>query len=393
MRVLHLTTEFPPVIYGGLGTAVGGWAKACARAGVEIAVQLVGGILAIDGTGALYGAPRHRTSGRDVSSARESEEGIRFIQCSEADAIAAGVRAVEEWRPDVVHLHTAMLWYLASAIKSATGKPLVFHVHSVDRAEYDIGNEPNPFLAQARGQEEAIIGSDRLIALTRAEEIRLRQYYPQAAHKIRVVGNGIEDTEAALAATISTRPEMPTVLYSGRLVERKGIRELLAAIPEVLQAVPGARFVLTGGPPTFPASAVAAQWLETQHTPFLERIHFTGWQSPSEMTLRYAAADVLVVPSRYEPFGMVLLEGMLHGLAIVAADVGGPAEILEHGRTGLLFPPRDVKALSSALQQLLENPDERHALGRAAAHQVRSKWLWKQLVPPMLDVYKEFLIH
>jgi glycogen(starch) synthase len=393
MRVLHLTTEFPPVIYGGLGTAVGGWAKACARAGVEIAVQLVGGILANEGTGALYGAPRHRTPGRDVSSARESEEGIRFIRCSEADAIAAGVRAVEEWRPDVVHLHTAMLWYLASAIKSATGKPLVFHVHSVDRAEYDIGNEPNPFLAQARAQEEAIIGSDRLIALTRAEEILLQQYYPQAAHKIRVVGNGIEDTEAALAATISTRPEMPTVLYSGRLVERKGIRELLAAIPEVLQAVPGARFVLTGGPPTFPASAVAAQWLETQHTPFLERIHFTGWQSPSEMTLRYAAADVLVVPSRYEPFGMVLLEGMLHGLAIVAADVGGPAEILEHGRTGLLFPPRDVKALSSALQQLLENPDERNALGRAAAHQVRSKWLWKQLVPPMLDVYKEFLIH
>jgi glycogen(starch) synthase len=152
MRVLHLTTEFPPVIYGGLGTAVGGWAKACAHAGVEIAVQLVGGILAIDGTGALYGAPRHRTPYRGASSARESEEGIRFIQCSEADSIA-GVRAVEEWRPDVVHLHTAMLWYLASAIKAATGRPLVFHVHSVDRAEYDIGNEPNPFLAQAQAQE------------------------------------------------------------------------------------------------------------------------------------------------------------------------------------------------------------------------------------------------
>ena len=58
MRVLHLTTEFPPVIYGGLGTAVGGWATACARAGVEIAVQLVGGVLALDGAAALYGAPR-----------------------------------------------------------------------------------------------------------------------------------------------------------------------------------------------------------------------------------------------------------------------------------------------------------------------------------------------
>jgi len=396
MRVLHLTTEFPPVIYGGLGTAVGGWAKACARAGVEIAVQLVGGVLALDGNAALYGAPRqprHRTSHRDVSPPRESEEGILFIQCSGSDATAAGVRAVEEWRPDVVHLHTAMLWYAASAIKAATGKPLVFHVHSVDRAEYDLGNEPNPFLAQARAQEEAIIGSDRLIALTRSEEILLRQYYPEAVPKIRVVGNGIEDTDAALQATFSTRPEMPTVLYSGRLVERKGIRELLAAIPEVLQAVPGARFVLTGGPPPFSAAGVAAQWLEPQHTPFLERIHFTGWQSPAEMALRYAAADILVVPSRYEPFGMVISEGMLYGLAIVAADVGGPAEILEHGRTGLLFPPRDVEALGSALQRLLKNPEERKKLGQAAAREVRSKWLWKQLVPPMLDVYREFTFH
>ena len=393
MRVLHLTTEFPPVIYGGLGTAVGWWAKACARAGVEIAVQLVGGVLALDGNAALYGSPRHRTPHRDASPARESKEGILFIQCSEPDAIAAGVRAVEEWRPDVVHLHTAMLWYLASAIKAATGKPLVFHVHSVDRAEYDLGNEPNPFLAQARAQEEAITGSDRLIALTRSEEVLLRQYYPEAADKIRVVGNGIEDTDAALTATFSTRPEMPTVLYSGRLVERKGIRELLAAIPEVLQAVPGARFVTTGGPPPFSASAVAAQWLETQHIPFLERIQFTGWQSPAEMALRYAAADILVVPSRYEPFGMVILEGMLYGLAIVAADVGGPAEILEHGRTGLLFPPRDVEALGSALQRLLKNPEERKKLGQAAAREVRSKWLWKQLVPPMLDVYREFTFH
>jgi glycosyltransferase involved in cell wall biosynthesis len=286
-----------------------------------------------------------------------------------------------------------MLWYLAAAIKAATGKPLVFHVHSVDRAEYEIGNEPNPFLALAQVQEEAITGSDRLIALTQSEEILLRRYYPDTAPKIRVVGNGIEDTDAALEAALSARREMPTVLYSGRLVERKGIRELLAAIPEVLQAIPEAHFVFTGGPPPFPAAAVAAQWLENKHIPFRDKIHFTGWQSPAEMTLRYAAADILVVPSRYEPFGMVILEGMLYGLAIIAANVGGPAEILEHGRTGLLFPPRDVVALRAALQRLLKNPEERKALGQAAAREVRSKWLWKNLVPPMLDVYKEFLVH
>ena len=80
---------------------------------------------------------------------------------------------------------------------------------------------PTPFLAHGRAQEEAIIGSDRLIALTRPEELLLQQYYPDAASKIRVVGNGIEDTDAALEASFSNRPGMATVLYSGRLVERK----------------------------------------------------------------------------------------------------------------------------------------------------------------------------
>jgi glycosyltransferase involved in cell wall biosynthesis len=107
----------------------------------------------------------------------------------------------------------------------------------------------------------------------------------------------------------------------------------------------------------------------------------------------YASADILAVPSRYEPFGMVILEGMLYGLGIVASDVGGPAEILEHGRTGLLFPARDVAALSNALQRLLRYPGERYSLGRAAARQVRSKWLWKDLVRPMLEVYQECLVH
>jgi glycogen(starch) synthase len=393
MRVLHLTTEFPPVIYGGLGTAVGGWVKACARAGIDVAVQLVEGPLVLDGNAAMYGAPRQRSPDTGELARHESKEGIQFFQCSWSEAIAAGVRVVEAWRPDVVHLHTAMLWYLASAIKAATRKPLVFHVHSVDRAEYDIGNEPNPFLAHGQAQEEAIIGSDRLIALTQPEEILLHRYYPDAASKIRVVGNGIEDTDAALEASFSNRPGAATVLYSGRLVERKGIRELLAAIPEVLQTVPGARFVVTGGPPRVPAADVAAQWLEAKHDSFRDQIHFTGWQSPDEMARRYASADILVVPSRYEPFGMVILEGMLHGLAIVAANVGGPAEILEHGRTGLLFTARDVIALGSALQWLLKNPEERKALGLAAAREVRSKWLWKNLVPPMLDVYKELLVH
>jgi len=96
-----------------------------------------------------------------------------------------------------------------------------------------------------------------------------------------------------------------------------------------------------------------------------------------------------VVPSRYEPFGMVVLEGMLYGLPIVASDLGGPAEILESGRTGLLVPACDAEALAAALLRLVESAGLRHRLGRAAWREVRAKWLWPRRVAEMRAVYRE----
>lgn len=396
MRVLHLTTEFPPVIYGGLGTAVGGWVMASVRAGVTVAVQLVEGPLVLDGIQAnTYG---YGYGGRGLPTVHApwlgGGGGVPFFQSAWSDAVEVGVRAVRRWRADVVHLHTAMLWYVAEGIQASTGTPIVYHVHSVDRAEYEIGEEPNPWLAHSHAQDRAIASSDRLIALTRSEADLLACYYPRAAEKVRVVGNGIDDTLTARAAAFGERQAGPmTVLYSGRLVERKGIRELLQAIPEVLEAWPDTRFVLAGGPPPLTGEDVAAQWLGPDHTPYRDRILFTGWLSPRDVYRWYAAADVLVVPSRYEPFGMVVLEGMLHGLPVVASKVGGPADILEHGRTGVLFPPRDAAALATALCWLVGNHAARRRIGRAAARVVRRRWLWERLIPPMIAVYREMLQH
>src|SRR5499433_412979 len=168
MRVLHLTTEFPPVIYGGLGTAVGGWVTASARAGIEVAVQLVEGPLVLGEGGTAYGSPRPRGGGLQ-REAVTGDEGILFYTSSWEDAVEVGVRAIRTWRPDVVHLHTAMLWYLAEALQQRTGKPIVYHVHSVDRAEYELGQEPSPWLAHSQAQDEAMRAADRLIALAQGE--------------------------------------------------------------------------------------------------------------------------------------------------------------------------------------------------------------------------------
>jgi len=385
MRVLHLTTEFPPVIYGGLGTAVGGWVTGSSRSGLSVAVMLVEGPLA-DDESMIYGRPRAgvRTGPAVARGA------VPFFRVSATDAIEAGLEAVRHWQPDIVHLHTAMIWHVAEAIRAQTGKPLVLHVHSVDRAEYELGHEPNQWLAQAVEQTAAIRASDRLIALSESESELLRFYYPEDQDRIRIVGNGIDDSASArLAAAKPRATASPLVLYSGRLVERKGIHELVAAIPAVLEAQPSARFVLAGGPPHVSGEDLARQWLPPQLGPYRDRIHFTGWLSATQLAEWYEAADVLVVPSRYEPFGMVVLEGMLHGLPIVAAGVGGPAEILQDERTGVLVPPCDSRALARALTRLVKSRRLRRRIGTAAAREVRRRWTWPQRVERMLDVYRE----
>ena len=378
------------MIYGGLGTAVGGWVRASAHSGLGVAVLLVGGQLAGETNPSYWGS-----SGAGIVGAERvvETEGVTFFQTTFERAIERGVSAVERWRPDILHLHTAMLWPVAREIQRRTGRPLVYHVHSVDRAEYEIGKEPNLWLAHSHAQEEAISVAGRLIALSKSERDLLVSYYPGASGRIRVVGNGIADSEAARKASERHRspPAQVVILYSGRLVERKGIRELLAAAPLVLAAVPSVRFVFVGGPPLLSGEEVARQWLPDDLAGESERIFFTGWLSPDRVAEWYRAADVLVVPSRYEPFGMVLLEGMLHGLAIVASATGGPVEIVRDEESGLLFPPRDVARLAQALIRVAANADLRERLGHEAAADVRARWMWPARVRRMRNVYRELL--
>ncbi len=107
-------------------------------------------------------------------------------------------------------------------------------------------------------------------------------------------------------------------------------------------------------------------------------IHFTGWLTPSQMAEWYRTADILVVPSWYEPFGMVVLEGMIHGLAVAASAVGGPGEILCDKVTGLLFPPRDTHALAQSILQLATDVEFRTRIAAAGAAAVRETWLWRK---------------
>jgi glycogen(starch) synthase len=317
-------------------------------------------------------------------------DGVTIFHVPSHMPVEAGVRLVRAWKPDVVHLHVYWLWPAARAIQERTGVPLVYHVHSLDRAEYEIGHGPAECVTQWGVQEEVIDSADRVIALTRSESELLSEYCPAVHDRVRIVGNGIDDNSTARAAVHKERStDSPLVLYTGRFVERKGVQELIASVPRVLARAPATRFVLAGGHRNCSGADMEHWWLPPELKQYRDRIHFTGWLTPAQLTEWYLAADVLAVPSWYEPFGMVILEGMLYGLPIVAAEVGGPAEILEHGRTGLLCPPKDAEALGDAILKFVTDAESRRRIGVAAAEEVRSSWLWPHVVTRMREVYCE----
>src|SRR4051812_29974283 len=118
MRVLHVTTEFPPVIYGGLGTAVGGLVNASARSDLTVGVLLIGGALVIDGkVFNAYGQPARIDCAALQRSMLTNSEGVEFLQVPWDNAVEPAIRLVRDWQPDVVHLHTHWAWHVARAIR------------------------------------------------------------------------------------------------------------------------------------------------------------------------------------------------------------------------------------------------------------------------------------
>lgn len=383
MRVLHLTTEFPPTIFGGLGTAVGGLARASAKAGVQVRVLLIGSALSGYEIPTPGGPDQRSSGGPEVPADPE----VTLFSASCPDAVTSAHALCRLWRPDVVHLHVFWLWDIARQLCEQAGLPLLYTVHSLDVAEYQLGNGPSECLDQWQVQQAVLAFADVIHAPSASEAELVAHHCPTLANRIGVAGHGIDN-----ASSRSNRQQQPaggevTVLFVGRFVDRKGIRELLAAIPSVLQRAPKAQFVLSGGHRGVSGPEMQTHWLPAELASCRDRIRFTGWLSPEETADWYARADILAIPSWYEPFGMVVLEGMLHGIAIAAADVGGPGEILEHERTALLFTPRDVDALAEAVTRLAIEPGLRHRLGAAAAQDVRHNWLWPSAIAKLHALY------
>jgi starch synthase len=404
MRIAQLTNEYPPNVYGGAGVHIEYLARELARAergAHEVQVLSFGGQDESNGNLQVRGIQSPAAlPARDPRHARMLDALARDL---------AMVGMVDT--PDVVHCHT---WYthLAGCLaRPLTGAKLVLTTHSLEphrpwkRDQLGTAYDVSTWIEGTAYRE-----ADGIIAVSRSMKADVQALYGVDADRVRVIHNGIDpdeyrpvhDPEGVRALGVD--PDVPMVLFVGRITKQKGILHLVRALRHLR---PGMQVVLCAGAPDTEeiGTEMAALVDEARRAAPVPVVWIPEMLPKAKVALLYAHADVFVCPSVYEPFGIINLEAMACETPVVASAVGGIPEIVVPGETGLLVPieaegggsvePRDPEAFSRALadavNELMEAPERRAAMGKAARERVLAHFSWQAIAQQTLDFYRELL--
>lgn len=388
MRVLLVSWEFPPVVVGGLGRHVHALAGSLAADGHEVVVlsrQPPGTVL----SGAvLPGTVLERVGHVRVLRVAEDPVHLSFEDDLVAWTLAMGhalLRAaltrLGDWRPDVVHAHDWLVAHPAVALADVLGVPLVATIHATEAGRHG-GWLSAPLNRQVHSVEWWLAHrADTLITCSAAMRDEVARLFDVDPGAVRVLPNGIAprrwQVPAHLVAAARQRYGGPLLVYFGRLEHEKGVQDLVAALPRIRSGEPGTRLVVIG------TGSMADQLARDAR----DGVHFLGHIPDEELAAVIAAADAVVLPSRYEPFGIVALEAAAAGAPLVAARAGGLAEVVRDGETGLSFPPGDVAALAGAVARVLADPAGAARRAERAMARLATDFDWARIAADTAGVY------
>lgn len=316
------------------------------------------------------------------------------------DALLPYMRAfsrslADEWRtapPDVVHSHFWMSGLAALWATAELGVPLAHTYHALGtvkrRHQGDLDTSPR---ARIGCEAEVGEGCDQVIATCR-DEVRELGLMGVPARKISVVPCGVDTDHFTPEGPVADRSHArPLLLQLGRLVPRKGAAVSIAA----LARLPEAELIIAGGPP---ADALD-QDPEVRRLRALcracgvgDRVRFTGGVPSERVPALLRAADVVLCPADYEPFGIVPLEAMACGTPVVATAVGGQLDTVVDHTSGRLVPPGDPRELAHAVAELLADPEHRAACGAAGRRRVLARYGWDTVATATETVYRRLLV-
>jgi glycogen(starch) synthase len=362
-----LSWEYPPLIVGGLGRHVHSLAEAMASAGhaVTIVTRHSPGA-ALDET--VRGVRIVRAPEDPPQFAFEEATLLPWAMALNHALTRAALAVVDDVAPEVVHAHDWLVAHAATTLKHHLGVPLVATIHATEAGRHQ-GWLPGALQRSIHGIEWWLTYQARRV-ITCSDYMRweVRRLFELGPEGVTTIVNGVDlpawrcEPEKVAAMRVRFGGEGPLLLFTGRLVYEKGVQDLLRALPRLRRRHPGLRLVVAGDGPHGAELRALARQLRLGRG-----VRWAGFLSHRELVALTAAADCAVVPSLYEPFGLVALEAAAAGVPLVVADTGGLREVVDAGRTGLRFPAGDVSALVECIDEVLR--DEVSARRRArAAH-------------------------
>jgi len=279
---------------------------------------------------------------------------------------------------DVIHAHDWMTYPAGLVAARWSGKPLVVHMHA---CEYDrSGEHVNPRIRDL--EQLGLDGADRIVCVSHYTANVLRTRYHVDPARMRVVHNAVTHQEqAAVVHAEKTIPE-PIVLFLGRVTFQKGPDYFLEAAARVIRVEPRVKFVISG------SGDMLANMIERSARLGLARhVHFTGFLRGPEVERMYALADIYVMPSVSEPFGISPLEAMALDVPVIVSRQSGVSEILVNA---LKVDFWDVQEIANKILALLRYPALREQLSSEGREEVR-RLRWDERARAVLKVYEEVL--
>ncbi len=309
------------------------------------------------------------------------------------DEFTAGVRVQLEgdWRPDLIHANYWLSGLSGHVLKHQLELPLVSTFHTLARVKAEADADHHGL--RARAEAEIIGCSDAILALSHDEAAQLERLYHAVPERIEIVPPGVDhrlfspgDKSEARAA-LGLDPESALLLFVGRIQPLKGADVAVRALAELADENSG--LVVVGGP-SGPDGEPELRRLHTlvDDLGLHDRVRFVDPRPHDELTSYYRAADVCLVPSRSESFGLVALEAAACGTPVVAAAVGGLATLVVPGITGFLVDGRDPAAYASCVSKLLDDP-ELAALVGAQASALARRYRWSITAGRLRRLYSD----
>jgi len=392
MRVLMLSWEYPPVVVGGLGRHVHALAAHLTGLGHEVVVlcRHEAGTDAVTHptTDTVHDGVRVVRVAEDPTHLLFEKDLVAWTLAMGHGMVRAGLALLRDWRPDVVHAHDWLVTHPAIALASHASVPLVATIHATEAGRHS-GWLSQPLNQQIHSVEWWLANrADALITCSAAMRAEVSHLFEVT--DITVIHNGIEprgwrpSPAAVRAARQRHCPDgAPLVLYFGRLEWEKGVQDLLAALPRVRRAFPGTRLVVAG------QGRQAVSLVEQSRKLRVRRsVDFVGHLPDHDLVACLAAADVVVLPSRYEPFGIVALEAAAAGAPLVASTAGGLAELVVDGETGLSIEPGDVAGIAAAVGTVLSDPTAAARRAKAAKARLGAEFNWTGIAELTASVYR-----